>query len=226
MKKSKTIGLILAAVAVTMTICGLYVYYQSRNTDKQSVASQSPVNDTNAMAGMDHSMNSMNAELEMLKGDAFDEKFLSLMTEHHAGAVDMAGYVVSDAKHQELRRLGVAIKADQQKEIDQMRQWAKQWGYTFTEPSQQALDAMSAPLKGKKGDDLDKQFITDMSIHHSGALEMAQLALTNAKHVEIKDFANRIITAQTKEIIDMTDWAAAWNYSLEENSNNPHTPKN
>ena len=212
----------LAAVVIPMLACGVYVYYQDRNSDQQPVASQLTAAENDAMADMDHSMNTMNSELEKLHGDAFDEKFLSLMTEHHAGAVDMADYVAFDAKHQELRTLGSAIKTDQQNEIDQMRLWAKQWGYKFTEPSPKILATMSAQLQGKQGDALDKQFITDMSIHHSGALEMAQLALTNSKHQEIKDFANRIITAQTKEISDMNNWAVAWDYSLEDNPNNPH----
>ena len=81
---------------------------------------------------------------------------------------------------------------------------------------------MSQTLIGKSGDDLDKQFITDMSIHHNGAIEMAQLALTNAKHQELKDFANRIIAAQTKEVGDMNMWASEWGYQLENNPNNPH----
>ena len=226
MKKSKIVSIAVIVAFTATAVLGVAVYSKNKKDTQKNNTIQTPEVGVDPMAGMDHNMNQMNSELEGLQGDEFDEKFLSLMTEHHAGAVDMAGYVVNDAKHQELRTLGAAIIADQQKEIDQMRQWAKQWGYTFTEPSQQALNAMSAPLKGKKGDALDKQFITDMSIHHSGALEMAQLALTNAKHTEIKDFADRIIAAQTKEIIDMTDWAAAWDYSLEENSNNPHTPKN
>lgn len=34
-----------------------------------------------------------------------------------------------DAKHEELKALGRAIIELQQKEIDQMKQWQKDWGY-------------------------------------------------------------------------------------------------
>ena len=224
MNKSKVVSIFLALVAmIGLGSAGAYKYFADKKESNSASAQPAQANSSMAGMDMDNSMNSMTAELQKLRGDAFDEKFLSLMAEHHAGAVEMAGYVAFDAKHQELRTLGSAIKIDQQSEIEQMRAWAKQWGYTFTEPSQKAIAAMSKPLQGKTGDDLDKQFITDMSIHHTGAIEMAQLAITNAKQPELKNFANKIITAQTKELSDMNTWANQWGYQLEDNPNNPHS---
>ena len=69
---------------------------------------------------------------------------------------------------------------------------------------------MSASLPGKSGDDFDKVFLGEMIVHHQGAVEMAQLALTSAKHQEIKDLASAIITAQNKEIADMLSWSKSW----------------
>jgi uncharacterized protein (DUF305 family) len=220
MKRSKTLAIVLSVVAVVgLAGAGAFAYLSK---DDAKPATQTNSASQDPMAGMDHSMNSMNAELMGLTGDAFDEKFLTLMVEHHAGAVDMATYVDTEAKHAEIRQLAQNITADQNKEISQMRDWAKQWRYSFTEPKQASVTAMSQAMKGLSGDELDKQFITDMSIHHNGAIEMAQLALTNAKHQELKDFAQRIIDAQSKEITDMNTWAVQWGYQLEDNENNPH----
>jgi uncharacterized protein (DUF305 family) len=72
------------------------------------------------------------------------------------------------------------------------------------------MASMNAELKGKTGDAFDQSFITEMIMHHQGAVEMAQLALTNAKHQEIKTLANAIISAQNKEIADMKAWQKAW----------------
>ncbi len=69
---------------------------------------------------------------------------------------------------------------------------------------------MNAVLSGKKGDDFDKAFIDEMIIHHQGAVDMAKLALKNAKHKEIQNMANAIISAQTKEINQMMDWKDSW----------------
>lgn len=63
-----------------------------------------------------------------------------------------------------------------------------------------------------KGEDYDRMFLANMIAHHQGAVDMANLALTSAKHQEIKDMANNIVSAQTKEINDMTAWQTAWGY--------------
>ena len=73
-----------------------------------------------------------------------------------------------------------------------------------------AMDGMMTGLSGKTGDAFDKAFIDEMIVHHEGAVAMAQAALTNAKHQEIKDMANAIISAQTKEITQMKEWRTEW----------------
>lgn len=72
------------------------------------------------------------------------------------------------------------------------------------------MASMNANLEGKTGDAFDKAFITEMVMHHEGAVEMAELALTNAKRQEIKDLAKAIIAAQNTEIGQMKAWATAW----------------
>ncbi|MCW1908041.1 MAG: DUF305 domain-containing protein [Candidatus Saccharibacteria bacterium] len=61
-------------------------------------------------------------------------------------------------------------------------------------------------------DDYDRMFIANMIEHHKGAVDMAELALTNAKHQELKDMANNIIAAQSKEITNMEAWQKDWGY--------------
>jgi uncharacterized protein (DUF305 family) len=62
------------------------------------------------------------------------------------------------------------------------------------------------------GEDYDRMFIANMIEHHNGAVDMANLVKTNAKHQELKNMANDIVTAQTKEIKDMKSWQTAWGY--------------
>lgn len=75
---------------------------------------------------------------------------------------------------------------------------------------QSTMDSMMASMHGKTGDDFDKAFMQEMTIHHQGAITMAEAALKNAKHEEIKQMAQDIITAQTKEINQMKQWQAQW----------------
>ena len=62
------------------------------------------------------------------------------------------------------------------------------------------------------GETYDRNFIANMIAHHQGAVDMAKLAQQNAKHEELKNMADDIISAQEKEITDMTSWQKAWGY--------------
>lgn len=75
---------------------------------------------------------------------------------------------------------------------------------------QSMMTDMMAGLQGKTGDEFDKEFLSEMIVHHQGAVEMAQSALKNAKHQEIKDLADGIISAQNKEIEMMKGWQMSW----------------
>jgi uncharacterized protein (DUF305 family) len=72
------------------------------------------------------------------------------------------------------------------------------------------MGSMTGMLDGKVGDAFDRAFIDGMIVHHQGAVAMAKAALKFAKHQEVKDMANAIITTQTKEIEQMKQWKAAW----------------
>lgn len=69
---------------------------------------------------------------------------------------------------------------------------------------------MNAGLAGKTGDEFDKAFLSEMIIHHQGAVEMAQAVLKNSKRPELIKLANDIISAQTAEINMMKNWQEMW----------------
>lgn len=62
------------------------------------------------------------------------------------------------------------------------------------------------------GETYDRNFIANMIAHHQGAVDMAKLAQKYAKHQELKTMADAIISAQEKEIADMTAWQKSWGY--------------
>ncbi len=79
-----------------------------------------------------------------------------------------------------------------------------------------SMSEMTQQLKNKTGDDFDKAFIEMMISHHEGAVDMAELIPSRAKHDEVKQLGEAIITAQTKEIADMKQWQNDWGYSTDE----------
>jgi len=89
-------------------------------------------------------------------------------------------------------------------------------GMHTTMPGKESMtmDDMVNGLKNKTGDDFDKAFIAGMIEHHQGAIDMAKLAKDNAKHDEIKNMADDIISAQSKEIDMMQTWQVDWGYKV------------
>lgn len=83
-------------------------------------------------------------------------------------------------------------------------------GHTMNMGMEEMMTSMNANLEGKTGDAFDRVFLDEMIVHHQGAVSMANLALTNAGHQEIKDLAAGIIAAQNKEIAEMKAWQQAW----------------
>lgn len=75
-----------------------------------------------------------------------------------------------------------------------------------------SMGQMMAGLQGKTGDDFDEVFLSEMIMHHQGAIDMAKLAKINAKHQEVKDMADDILSAQSKEIDMMQTWQTGWGY--------------
>lgn len=59
----------------------------------------------------------------------FDQAFIEEMIPHHQMAVMMAGMLQRGTTRPEMKQLAEDIISSQTKEIGQMRQWYKEWGY-------------------------------------------------------------------------------------------------
>jgi uncharacterized protein (DUF305 family) len=209
-----------ALVVVILAVAGVIAAY---------FMMQSQPTSTNDMAGMDHGTMSMsdNGKSETykkyaaLKGEAYDKAFLADMVVHHDSALNMAEMANGAAVRQEIRDLAANINATQGQEIGAMNALQEQWGYPKTsghmmtggnmdEMEGMAMD--SDALKGLSGEAFDKKFIELMIKHHQDAVDMSEPAATNSNRQEIKDLAKTIITAQTKEIVQMQMWQKQWGY--------------
>ena len=69
----------------------------------------------------------------------------------------------------------------------------------------QAAGGMAAGMLTENGRYSDKRFIDAMVPHHRGAVEMAEVALDNAEHGEIRELSENIIASQEAEIKDLKD---------------------
>jgi uncharacterized protein (DUF305 family) len=150
--------------------------------------------------------------MNMDPATAFDVRFIDAMIPHHEGAIIMAQQALEQAERPEIKELAEAIIAAQQTEIAQLQEWRASW-YGDAAPSEgmhmemEGGMAMEVPA-GEQPFDL--RFIDSMIPHHEGAIIMAEQALAEAEHPEIRQLAEQIIAAQRAEIEQMQQWRAAW----------------
>jgi uncharacterized protein (DUF305 family) len=154
-----------------------------------------------------------------------DQHFITMMIPHHEDAIAMANMALTRAEHPEIKQLAKNIKTSQSQEIEQMRAWYKKW-YGTDVPKVDGNNMGGGMMHGgkrgmmgnmrtdlaalSKAKNFDQSFIEEMIPHHQMAVMMSQHLLSNAVHPEMKQLAQAIIQAQTKEINDMQGWYQKW----------------
>lgn len=152
----------------------------------------------------------------------YDLRFLDEMIAHHQMGVIMTQHMAEDSARPEMRDLAQRIVTAQQREITQMQQWRQQWYPNAPGAPGMGSGMMGPGMMGGMMDretmgqmmgrsfDFDRMFLLMMIPHHEGAIEMAQTALQQAEHAEIKTLAQAIITTQQAEITEMRGYLRAW----------------
>lgn len=69
---------------------------------------------------------------------------------------------------------------------------------------------MSGTVEGDPAQPFELRFLDQMVPHHQMAVFSAQMMLANSERPELRDLAQRIITAQQAEIEQMGQWRTAW----------------
>lgn len=125
-------GLIGLVIGVLIAV---FVASSAVNNSNQGMMKMMGMNTEKMMGSNQDNMKGMESSMKMMKslegktGDEFDEAFLAAMIEHHQSAIDMANQAKMSAKRDEIKTMADDIISAQTKEIDQMKQWQKDWGY-------------------------------------------------------------------------------------------------
>ena len=73
----------------------------------------------------------------------------------------------------------------------------------FLAENDAAMDAMMAGMGAKPTGDIDRDFVTSMTAHHQGAIDMAVAMLKYGHNDQLKRMAQEIIVEQQQEIAAM-----------------------
>ncbi len=210
---------VAAAAALVLTACG------TNTADSAATTSITTTTGTQAMGAMTSNMSEQmsgqpSGQMSMAPtassampsiSDVFndaDVTFTTGMVPHHMQAVEMAEMVADRSDNPEVIALAAQIKAAQQPEIDLMLAFLSTWGqqppgHEMGHEMGMMSDADMASLMGLSGAEFDKMWLTMMTAHHQGAIEMANVELTDGSNPQAKELATHIIAAQQVEIDTM-----------------------
>lgn len=157
--------------------------------------------------------------------NSVDATFIEGMIPHHEGAIEMANLALLNAKTNEVKNLSKDIISSQQKEIDEMKAWYKEWfgkdmqTLSFSSSSMSMdenhnmmhMGSMSGDMTAlETSKEFDKDFVKQMIPHHEMAIMMAQTMLRTTSRNEMRALAQKIIDAQTMEVEQMRSWLTTW----------------
>ncbi len=152
----------------------------------------------------------------------FEINFLTMMIDHHYGAVKMAELCAGRTVHADLQAMCDQIKTSQTAEIVTMQSWLQSWYGLNHDPMLDRKTARQVQyLSTLNGAAFEKAFMAIMIRHHSMAVTMALDALNQAYHPELLNMAAMMLGAQGDEIAQMRIWLQQW-YGILDPDRNDH----
>ena len=140
-----------------------------------------------------------------------DVHFLGMMVPHHQQAIDMSDVLLdSDVEDAEVRDLAQRIKDGQERENEQMRAWADEWGIDkdMEHHSKHIANGMFHPeqlaeFEALRGDELRTAFLEMMHFHHNHVIKMTQDEVDRGGYEPLREMAKEMIEVQTAEMGEM-----------------------
>ncbi|MGW0939130.1 DUF305 domain-containing protein [Streptomyces sp. NPDC002666] len=136
-----------------------------------------------------------------------DIRYVQLMIQHHAQALELTGLVPTRSRSATVKRLAERITAAQQPEIGAMEGWLSRHGLSGQSGKHDhgAMPGMATAtqleqLRAAKGTAFDQLFLKLMITHHQGAVTMATDALSEGNNVQVEEMAGDVVAQQTTEI--------------------------
>ena len=133
-KESILFGIIGLVIGVLSTMVIAANAVNSQNTGMMNMMGMGQMNkimeqkeESKKNMGMGSSMDEMMGSMNNISGYDFDKAFIDAMIVHHEGAIKMAEQAEHRAQHQEIKDLAKNIISAQTSEIEQMKQWKKNW---------------------------------------------------------------------------------------------------
>jgi uncharacterized protein (DUF305 family) len=143
-----------------------------------------------------------------------DVAFARDMIPHHRQAIQMARLAEGQAEDPRVLDLADRIEAAQQPEIETLSGWLEEWdsdrghmddGMGGMDDGMGGMmsDQDMHALMNATGGEFDRLFLEQMTVHHQGAVQMAETEIAEGQNADAIALAESIRDSQTAEIAEM-----------------------
>lgn len=217
MNRASSLTAVALASALALAGCG---------TSGEETAGEAPETTTSAAAGTGSTDTatatpSTSAQAVTEEHNDADTMFAQMMIPHHEQAVQMSEVMLAkDDLDPDIEALANKIVAAQGPEIDQLKTMLETWG----EPTSMESGGMEGmdhgsdsgagmegmmteeqmqELEAAEGTEAAEMYLTMMTAHHRGAIDMAQEEVAEGQNPQAIEMAQKVIEDQEAEIQEM-----------------------
>lgn len=150
--------------------------------------------------------------------NAADTMFAQMMIPHHKQAVEMSDIILKkQGIDPKVTALATKIKAEQGPEIEKLTKWLSDWKEAAEMSGSMSgggMDGMMGEEDMKKldaaqGTEAARLFLTQMIVHHEGAVMMAKTEATDGKNPDAVKLSKDIVASQEAQMQEMKDLLAS-----------------
>lgn len=217
-------GLTVAALGVSILVSASGVANAESHSGTPEATWSCAATATPTAAG--HDDMAMGDDMEMEMADVeFDQLYIDMMLPHHGSIIALSQAALPELTDPRLREMAQNIIEAQTEENVQLTEWRTDW-YGSGEPM---MDEMSMTLMLEAmpvgtmdemmremdatyqvttfcaADDPDLAFIDQVIPHHQMAIDASEVAVEQAVHPELAEFASQVIVDQQAEIDLLTE---------------------
>lgn len=217
MKRSTILTTLALASALALAGCG---------TSGEETAGEAPEATTSAAAGAGSTDTatatpSTSAQAVTEEHNDADTMFAQMMIPHHEQAVEMSEVMLAkDDLDPDIEALANKVVAAQGPEIAQLETMLETWGEPTSmesggmegmdhgSESGAGMDGMMTgeqmqELEAAEGTEAAQMYLTMMTTHHRGAIDMAQKEVADGQNPQAIEMAQKVIEDQEAEIAEM-----------------------
>jgi uncharacterized protein (DUF305 family) len=212
----------LARAGRNISRLALAAFASALTLPRPSMAQESPANPVQPQGAIEITpADKAKAELEHPRFTAAGVHFMSGMIAHHTQAIVMTGWATSHGAGPAVQALAERIAVSQTDEIKFMQDWLQDRHQAVppSDPSGYGMAGMGQPmlmpgmlappqmaqLDSAHGAKFDRLFLTDMIMHHTGAIDMVHQLNTSGEQQDdaLSMYATNVEADQSAEIARM-----------------------